>query len=249
MLTCPKCGFDNELGRIFCHQCGQKLDLNQIKAPIRGGKSLRRRRGPSVRDIVRWVLELAALAAVVYGIYLMVQVPPTRAITTTGDDLLRVNQKRLQMQRLMDQKQPAAIALTEGELNAYLERLGFEKAEGKPITVDVKSLQMELSEGVVTVVVNGQLKLSSLFNRDLAIRYTVVPAFEHNMFTPKPVAGSIGELPIHPWILENLNFMRDYFGQILKNLTDDKQLLDKLSSITVSSQRVQLSYLPPKPTD
>jgi len=27
MLTCPKCGVDNQLGRVFCSSCGAKLDL------------------------------------------------------------------------------------------------------------------------------------------------------------------------------------------------------------------------------
>ena len=52
MIECPKCHFSNELGRIFCHQCGSKLDLTKVKAPSEGAR-VRRRMAMSVGRAVR----------------------------------------------------------------------------------------------------------------------------------------------------------------------------------------------------
>ena len=48
--VCPKCNYDNELGRIFCHSCGAKLDLTKIKPPTEGAKMRRRMKTPLIFD-------------------------------------------------------------------------------------------------------------------------------------------------------------------------------------------------------
>ena len=30
MFKCQKCGFENQMGSIFCRECGEKLDMNAI---------------------------------------------------------------------------------------------------------------------------------------------------------------------------------------------------------------------------
>ncbi len=246
MLTCPKCGFDNQLGRIFCHQCGSKLDLSQIRAPSQGGKRLRNRL-PRVKDMVRWVLELAALVAVIYVFYLMALIPPARIIVSTNEDLLSLNRKRAALEQLTNTKQPASMSVTEAELNSYLDKLGFEKAEGKVIAVEVRHVQMELGEGVVTVVVDGTAKLFGKLDKDVALRYTVVPVIEKGAFFAKPVAADIGQLPFPRVLLDNTAIIQGYYEQLFRGLKDDQQLLERLSSISVNPQRVQLNYQPKPP--
>src|ERR1043165_6903084 len=33
MISCAQCGHKNELGRLFCYQCGARLHLNDVKPP------------------------------------------------------------------------------------------------------------------------------------------------------------------------------------------------------------------------
>lgn len=30
MIKCQKCGFENQMGSIFCRECGEKLDMDAI---------------------------------------------------------------------------------------------------------------------------------------------------------------------------------------------------------------------------
>jgi len=74
MLTCSKCGYDNELGRIFCHSCGAKLDLSNIKSPSQGGAKLKRKGGTGGKLVGRTIVILI-LVALIAVIYLAAQVP------------------------------------------------------------------------------------------------------------------------------------------------------------------------------
>ena len=33
MIECPKCNHDNDIGRIFCVKCGEKLEISKVGAP------------------------------------------------------------------------------------------------------------------------------------------------------------------------------------------------------------------------
>ena len=63
MLICPKCGYDNELGRIFCHSCGDKLDLSNIKPATAAEKKLRKAKRETA-NVTRWIVRLCIVGVV-----------------------------------------------------------------------------------------------------------------------------------------------------------------------------------------
>jgi hypothetical protein len=245
MLTCPKCGFDNELGRIFCHRCGARLNLSEIKPPVRGGKRLRKRTGPGVGRLLGRLVKLACAVALVFAVYLAWQVPAIRPIRTTGADLAAADAKRFELQQLANHPGPRTIVITEAELNAFIDSLEFEKAEGK-LTLAPTDLQIEFGHGVVTVIFLGRLDVGP-WQKPIFLSYTGIPTIENESFTFKPVAGAIGALPVHPWLLQTTGLFNRYFGRVFARLDREKQLLDKLSSIRVERQRVVLQYQPRGP--
>ena len=86
MVICSKCGYDNELGRIFCHSCGAKLNLSEIKSPSQGGKDLTRKKKRKGAMLARLIQIVIALAIVV-TLVLVLQVPALRPISTSSEDL------------------------------------------------------------------------------------------------------------------------------------------------------------------
>ena len=127
MLNCTKCGFDNELGRIFCHQCGAKLDLDQIKPPSRGGKKIYRKGSMfSARRAIRIVIDLLVVGAVVGAIYLLAQVPAVRSMPTGPDVARPVSKKRVALETMIARHQAGSIDLGEVELNAYLDQFDLD---------------------------------------------------------------------------------------------------------------------------
>src|SRR5437016_2780641 len=147
MLPCPKCGFDNELGRIFCHQCGTKLDLDAIKPVSRGGKKIYRKSKFTPARVVRRVVDLVILAVLIWGIYLMAQVPEVSTAAPPSDVALTVERKRAELDALVYQQKASALQFSEAELNAFLASFSFDKPEGKGIAVVPIKLQITLGEG------------------------------------------------------------------------------------------------------
>src|SRR6266849_4128245 len=129
MVICQKCGYDNELGRIFCHSCGAKLNLSEIKSPSQGGKDLtKKKKGGAVR-MLRRTINIALVLLIVTVIFLALQVPALRPISTSNEDLAAVDKKRFELDGLNLQKSPLMITISETELNAFIDTLGLQKGE------------------------------------------------------------------------------------------------------------------------
>jgi len=78
MILCPKCSFDNEMGRIFCHQCGAKLDLDRSSRRADRAGLVRRKEAapPRVRGASGASgIEVVLLAVFIWVIYLMTRTP------------------------------------------------------------------------------------------------------------------------------------------------------------------------------
>ena len=243
MLTCSKCGYDNELGRIFCHSCGAKLDLSEIKSPAQGGAKLKKSGAGSGRLVWRAV-GVVILLAIIAVIYLAAQVPSVRAISTTSQDLVSSDKKRFDLEQIGTRNRPQVISLTEAELNAFVSSLGFEKNSNKSFTVTPSILQLELGNGIVTAVFVGKVSLGSAFSKKVYLSYTGRPVVEDGHFEFQPVRGAIGSLPMNAAILEQTGILDRCFEKLFANLSRERQVLDSLKSITVTSHQVDLTYEP-----
>ncbi|MGA2604086.1 MAG: zinc-ribbon domain-containing protein [Verrucomicrobiia bacterium] len=244
MIVCSKCGYDNELGRIFCHSCGAKLDLTEIKSPSQGGKSLRKRIKGGAGKLVSRVVSIAILAVVVVALFLACQVPNIRPISTSSEDLVLSDKKRAALDNLVVEKTPNSIAVTEGELNSFIQTLGFQGGSAGTLQVVPTKLQLELGDGVVTAVFLGKLHVAGSVEKQIYLSYTGVPTIEDGHFVFKPTAGAVGALPISSWLLVKTGLFDHCFAKLFVNLDKEKQVLDSLSSISVTSESAVLNYQP-----
>jgi hypothetical protein len=243
MLTCSKCGYDNELGRIFCHSCGAKLDLSNIKSPSQGGAKLKKKGGTGSKLVGR-TIGILILVALIAVIFLAAQVPGLRPISTTNQDLRSADQKRFDLDQLSTRKVAQQISLTEGEVNALISSLGFKTGQGKGVLVTPTNLQMELGKGVVKTVFLGKLSIANTLNKDIYLSLTGTPAIEAGHFVFRPVSGTIGSLPVSPWIIERTGLLKNYFTALFAGQGKETQILDSLSSISVTPQEIVLGYDP-----
>jgi zinc ribbon protein len=244
MIVCSKCGYDNELGRIFCHSCGAKLNLTEIKSPSQGGKSLVKKTKGGPGKIVSRLVVIAILAVVVMVLFLAFQLPNIRPISTSSEDLVLSDKKRAALDDLVVQKQPNTITISEGELNSFIQTLGFENGPAGTLAVVPTRLQLELGDGVVTAVFLGKLHIAGSVEKQIYLNYTGVPTIEDGHFVFKPTAGALGLLPMSPWLLVKTGVFDQYFAKLFVNLDKEKQVLDSLSSISVTPQSVVLNYQP-----
>ncbi|MGD0652032.1 MAG: zinc ribbon domain-containing protein [Verrucomicrobiia bacterium] len=244
MLICPKCNYDNELGRIFCHQCGAKLDLDKVKPTSRGGKIIHHRKQRTAGRIVNRVIGIVILVLLIWGIYLICQVPDIQPVKPTNAVLLAADSKRLALEQLLLQKRLFEIEITAAELNAFIDSLGLEKHAGSGFTVVPVTLQVELGDGTLKLNFLGIAKLGDALSKKIFISYTGVPTTEQGHFEFKPIAAAIGQMPIHPKILQSTSLLQNCFGRLLSKLDHEKSLLDQLTSISVDHNHIVLKYQP-----
>jgi hypothetical protein len=244
MVICQKCGYDNELGRIFCHSCGTKLNLSEIKSPSQGGKSLAKKKASSAGKTFGRIINIAILVAVIAVLYLAMQVPSLRPISTSNEDLNSSDKKRFELDDLVTQKQPRTISVTEGELNSFIDTLGFARQEARNLEVIPTKLQIELGDGVVTAIFIGKIHFGGSVEKRIYMSYTGVPTIEGGHFVFKRVGGALGSLPMAPWLLEKTGWFDRYYAKVFANLDREKQVLDSLASISVTPKEAVLTYQP-----
>ena len=244
MVICSKCGYDNELGRIFCHSCGAKLNLSEIKSPSQGGKDLTKKKKGRTGAMLGRLIQIVILLAIVAAIFLALQVPVLRNISTSSEDLNSIDKKRFELDGLNLQKTPRTIAISETELNAFVDTLGLQKGEAKSPHIIPSKLQVELGDGFLTAIYISKIHLGASFEKQLYLTYSGVPTIESGHFVFKPTGGAVGSLPIHPWILEKTGIFDNYYAKLFGNLGQEKQMLDTLASVSVTPKQVVLTYQP-----
>ncbi len=243
MVICPKCGYDNELGRIFCHSCGAKLNLSEIKSPSQGGKNLTKKKKGKGGMLGR-LIQVVVVLGIVAVIFLALQVPALRPISTLSEDLTSIDKKRFELDGLNLQKGSRTIAISETELNAFIDTLGLQKSDAKAPSIIPSKLQIELGDGFVTAIYISKIHLGGSFDKQVSLTYSGVLAIEAGHFVFKPIGGAVGSLPILPLILEKTGIFDRCYAKLFGNLDQEKQMLNSLASVSVTPKEVLLTYKP-----
>src|SRR6185503_2584900 len=131
-LMCPECRRENEPERIYCHECGAKLDRTAIiAAKPTDARDKERRRVRNMFDPHRAKMRLlffrvsklilgALLAAVVVQMILAPDVPPEKK----G---LALSQLGLELETAVNVHRPTPIQYSEDQVNEYLVQVSKSK--------------------------------------------------------------------------------------------------------------------------
>lgn len=114
-LTCEQCGAANEIGRLFCGQCGERLNLTGFR-PGRPRRGVGAGRAGGIKRLVRLVL-LAALLTLLIAL-LWPTAPQGKPGTSEQGEALYEN--LLNMEQSIRRRERARLTIQEEEINAYL---------------------------------------------------------------------------------------------------------------------------------
>jgi hypothetical protein len=242
-LVCPECRRENEAERIYCHDCGARLDRTSLAkvAPKTEDVKETQRRLRSMLDpqrakmrllffkISKLILGAAATAAIVQML-LPPDVPPR---VKTGEFPPQIN---LDIENAAMTHGSAPLQYTEAQVNAYLGSALRNKQPALSKVLQFERAIVNFDENVCRITMERSIFGFSLFtatSAKVAVQDGALKAINNG--------GSIGRLPIHPLVMK---YADPIFGDLWGALDRERKSVAKMSAIEFHPQAVVLI---PKP--
>jgi hypothetical protein len=227
-LICPECRRENEAARIFCHECGQRLDRSAIPAKQKPQTAEDERKrlqkmmeGPGKLRQNFFAVSKLALAAAVTAALLEIALPPdlpppTKAIAPQMD---------LELESAATFHVTGPFEFPQEQVNAYLtSRLKTKKKIMDEPLLDFVRATAVFHAGTCTIGVERSLFGYSLFTQS---SYRVESA--GGKMTATNVGGWLGRLPVHPAIMKYGDII---FADLWFALDREHKLVAKMAGVS-----------------
>jgi len=236
-LICTECRYENELERIYCHNCGERLDRGVVAAQKKANDPQEAHRrlqkmfeGPNkVRQNFFAAGKLALAAAVAAALVQIALPPEVPAPTKTSPQ-----QIDLDLENLASRQKPGPLDYSQDQINAYLAyRLASKKKVlEKPLLTFVRATA-SFRETECTIAMERSLFGYSLFGR-ASYRVDVVDG----KITARNTGGWIGRLPIHPAIMKYGDII---FADLWSALDRERKLIGKMGAVNFHDGSVSIT--------
>ncbi len=227
VIKCKSCGADNHLGRMFCSQCGGKLEIEDPRGAI---QEQRRKAGGPLMRFVRIAVTLGLLISIVLIIRPAV---PTGAEGSI-QDAQRLQQKMRNIKTAVLDRKVVTQRITEGEINAYLMDLLKKSAGGSgDESVTLARINIALKTDVVVVVLEAKLG-------PVPLTYEIsgVPERSDGQFTFAVSKVRLGHLPMPGpaggWLAARAKV-------VFSKMDEEKRLLGQVSQLKVGRGEVAVA--------
>ncbi len=242
-LICPECRRENEAERIYCHDCGARLDRTALaKEPPKGEDVVEtRRRLKSLLDPGRVKMRLmffkvskVILGSLVTAAIVQMLLPPdVPARVKTGEFPPQIN---LDLENAAMNHGVAPMHYTEAQVNAYLGGALKSKQAALSTLLQFERAVVTFDEAVCRITAER-----SLFGFSVFTTTSAKVTFQDGKMIASNNGGSIGRLPIHPLIMK---YADPLFGDLWAALDRERKSIAKMSAIEFHPQAVVLI---PKP--
>ena len=239
-LVCPECRRENEPERIYCHDCGARLDRTALAKVAPKGEDVKetQRRLKSMLDpgrakmrllffkVSKVILGALATAAVVQ----MILPPDVPAKPKTGDFPPQIN---LDLENAAMNHSTTPLQYTEAQVNAYLGSALRNKQAQLNKLLNFERAFVNLDENVCRVTVER-----SLFGFSIFTATSSKVTLQNGTLAASNIGGSIGRLPIHPLIMK---YADPIFGDLWGALDRERKAVAKMAGIEFHPQAVVIT--------
>jgi hypothetical protein len=244
-LICPECQHENESERVYCHECGARLDRSVL--PLKDGNRETRKRLKHIFDpgriklrimffkICKLILGAGVLAAVVQ------MVLPPEGVPEPVKSSLLPSQLRIDVENMVAYHRPPQIQFTEDQVNNYL--VYALKPKQKTLTkliLEFNRAIAKFEEGGCGITVER-----SILGYPLYTNCTYAVALTDGKIVVSHKSGSIGRMPIHPQLMQ---FVAIVFADVWAALDHERKLVSKFSAIEFHDKSAVLTMNPPGET-
>lgn len=237
-IVCGECRHENEAERIYCHNCGERLDRSAAAAqkpmvdPTETHRRLQKMLGPPSR--VRpnfFAVSKLVLAAVAAAALVEMALPPELPAPT------KIVSPQIDLDLENAHLRPSPLEYSQDQINAYLTyRLISKKAAlTYPFLTFVRATA-SFREGACTIAMERSLFGYSIFSRT---SHRVEP--NAGKIAATNVGGWIGRLPIHPMIMQ---FGDIIFADLWSALDRERKLIGKMGTVNFHDGSVTIAAPP-----
>jgi hypothetical protein len=242
-LVCPECRRENESERIYCHDCGARLDRTALAKAAPKTEDVQ-----ATRDRLRKMLDpqrakirhlffktskviLAALltAAVVQMILPPDAPPPPKA----GEFPPQIT---LDVENALLNHSTAPMQYTEAQVNAYLASALKSKQTALNKYLQFERATVNFDENICRVTLQR-----SLFGLSVYTATASKVTLQNGAIAATNVGGAIGRLPVHPMLMKHCDVL---FSDLWTALDRERKSVAKMDRIEFHPQQV---VLVPKP--
>ena len=238
-LLCKQCNFENEPERVYCHNCGAKLDRALlppeatkredpavVQKRVRAVVQPKRRAGlATVRNLFLSLLVAAALAC----LFLMSQ-PPDHLPNLSADAVLAAPQISDDLEDLVQSPSAKRLAYTEDQVNAFLQSSAKTKDES---SVKFDRAFVRFEEGLCQTTVQ-----ESVFGYALYFSTTDGVQIRNGAIVTHPVSGSIGRLRLSGKIMP---YVEKGLAPVWAALDQDRKLVARAGAIAFHPKMVEVT--------
>ena len=234
-IVCGECRHENEAERIYCHNCGERLDRSAAAAqkpmvdPTETHRRLQKMLGPPSR--VRhnfFAVSKLVLAAIAAAALVQMALPPELPAPT------KIVSPQIDLDLENAHLRPSPLEYSQDQINAYLTyRLITKKAAlTYPFLTFVRATA-SFREGACTIAMERPLFGYSIFSRtSLRVETNAGKIAATN------VGGWIGRLPIHPVIMQ---FGDIIFADLWSALDRERKLIGKMGAVNFHESSVTIT--------
>lgn len=242
-LVCKQCNFENEPERVYCHNCGAKLDRSLLppeatkrEDPVYVQDRVRRMirpRNATLRYHVKNLLSSLSLAVLI-ALLVLIAKPPGGQPNLNPDAVLEAPPIVDDMEGELQQPAPHRLVYTEDQVNAFLQsslRAGKAQQAGT-VATKFERAYVHLEEGVChATMVNSifGLPISATTVRSLSVR--------NGAIVSQPLGGKLGSLSIPA---KAVPVFETLFRPLKGVLDRPLKLLAQMQSVTVRKGSVEM---------
>jgi hypothetical protein len=238
-LVCPECRRENEPERIYCHDCGARLDRTALakmapkgedaKATHRRLRSLLDPQRAKMRQLFFKTSKVILGALTTAALVQMVLPPDLPARAKTGEFPPQIN---LDLENAAMNHQTAPLQYTEAQVNAYLGSALKSKQAALSKLLQFERAIVSFDETVCRVTAER-----SLFGYSIYTSISSKVSVQNGTLRATNTGGSIGRLPIHPLIMKYGDAL---FADLWAALDREKKSVAKMGTIEFHPQAVVL---------
>ena len=246
-ILCKQCNFENEPERVYCHNCGAKLDrtLLPIEAirrddPVvvqeRVRKMMSPKRGSAKRVFKN--LALTLLISVALAAFVQIVRPPRDIPNISQDAVMSAPAIRDDMENVTQQPSARRLAYPEDQVNAFLQYAVRSKDEsffGIPLKFERVFLHLE--EGSCRITTQ-----QSIFGFPIYAADTYAVSIDGGKVVPRNLGGAFGRLSLPGSFMNLINPL--IFGSLWSVFGPEQKLLARMQSITFHKAALEIVSKP-----